>query len=81
MHHKAIVKLGTANNLPFNIQCECGTGGDFGSYSEAVNWMSLNHFRFLGGVNTAEIVDTTPKPATTEKETEEVKEGENLGSA
>jgi hypothetical protein len=60
MHHKATVKLGTHDHLNVNIQCSCGTGGDFSSKEEAMGWMQQNHFRYLQGVNTAEFVDETP---------------------
>jgi hypothetical protein len=60
MHHKATITLGTHDNLPYRIQCVCGTGGDFGSKQEAQLWMQNNHFRFLQGINTAEFVDATP---------------------
>lgn len=66
MHHKATIKLGTHDNLNYNIQCSCGTGGDFGSKEEAINWITANHFRYLQGVNTAEFVDATPQPVAVE---------------
>jgi hypothetical protein len=85
MHHKATIKLGTHDNLPYNIQCSCGTGGDFGSEQEAINWMNQNHFRYLQGVNTAEFVFGFPKagaappptveaPAETEEPAQEAEE-------
>lgn len=81
MHHKAVVKLGTHDNLPVNIQCSCGTGGDFGSREEAVGWMQMNHFRYLGGVNTAEVVDTLPKPQPIEAAEEEAQSEEEVKEA
>lgn len=65
MHHRAVVKFGTHDSLGYNIQCACGTGGDFGSKEEAMAWMKANHFRYLQGINTAEMVDDTPKPEPT----------------
>jgi hypothetical protein len=74
MHHKATIKQSTqtATNaqhgfLPVNIQCACGTGGDFGSKEEAAQWMARNHFNSLAGVSTAEIVDTIPEPEKVEE--------------
>ena len=61
MHHKITLRMGRNDNLPFNIQCVCGTGGDFGSKDEAMGWMVRNHVNHLRGVNTAELVDETPK--------------------
>jgi hypothetical protein len=71
MHHKATIKLGSHDHLGYNIQCSCGTGGDFGSKDEAMNWMTVNHFRYLQGVNTAEFVDATPQPVASEAESKE----------
>ena len=67
MHHRATIKTGTHDALPVNILCVCGTGGDFGSKEEAAQWMAYNHFRTLGGINTAEIVDTIPEPEKVEE--------------
>lgn len=58
MHHKAIIKAGNAQNLPINLQCSCGTGGDFGSAFDATNYIS-NHFRGLRGICTWKLQDTT----------------------
>ena len=66
MHHRIVLKNGTHDHKPYNIQCSCGTGGDFGGKEEAVGWMQQNHISYLRGVNTAEIVDETMPTAPVE---------------
>ena len=73
MHHRAVTKLGTHDSRPVNIQCSCGTGGDFGSVEEAQGWMLQNHFRFLQGINTAEFADETTRPVPVAIDSKKVK--------
>ncbi len=60
MNHVATITIGNATYRPFHIQCVCGTSGDFGGKQEAIDWMARMHFSSLGGINTAEIQDSTP---------------------
>ena len=58
--HTATCTAGNAIGRPVNIQCDCGTGGDFGSVEEAEAWITEHHFNYLRGINDFAFVDETP---------------------
>ena len=64
MHHKAILKVGNATGKPYNIQCACGSGGDFSKEVEATSWFERHKAR-LGVVETSELVVPGAKKAAT----------------
>jgi hypothetical protein len=62
VHHKAILKVGNATGKPYNIQCSCGSGGDFNKETDATGWWARHKSR-LGVVETAELVVPGAKKA------------------